>query len=269
MLKKIQRERITVCIPTMNRKKLLTRFVKSYVTNCPIKTDFIFINSNDNKVCVDDEIESLIIGSGNTFVDEYNGEGSVGAARKAGFDIALDIGNELIFSGDDDSRVGKMAIEKMLAPIIQDNRFWKVGHLGGYRAFMRDFDPMEIRFHAVIGVLWVTRKSVIEDIGSVDVKLKVREDCEFAARMWHNGGWTAIVDADIKHARHQPIESGKRTIPENKSEEWNDACNLIESRYPTIFKNKGGKLYRQFKWPEHKFKLADDLKLLELEFATN
>jgi glycosyltransferase involved in cell wall biosynthesis len=267
MLERIQDERITVCIPTMNRKKLLTRFVKNYVENCPLRTDFIFINSNVDQRCVDSNISHMIhqVDNGHTYIDHYIPPSSVGEARAVGMDIAKDIGNEFVFSGDDDSRVGEMAIEKMLAPIMQDDRFWKIGHLGGYRAFMRDFDLMEVRFHAVIGVLWVTTLSVLNNIGNIDRSMISREDNEFSARIWHEGGWTAIVDAKVAHTRHQPLEAGKRTIPENMSKGWMDANDLIADRFPDIFKHKSGKLYRQFKWPEEKFMLTDGLELVNAE----
>jgi glycosyltransferase involved in cell wall biosynthesis len=261
VLSKIQNERITVCIPTMNRKKLLTRFVKSYVTNCPIKTDFVFVNSNENKVSVDEEISLLISESENTYVDHYIPTSSVGEARKVAFDIAIDLGNKFVFSGDDDCRVSKLAIEKMMAPIYQDNRFWKVGHLGGYRAFIRDFKENEVRFHVNIGVLWVITLSVLKNIGNIDSSLSVREDTEFDARIWHNGGWTAIVDAKVAHSRFQKLESGERTIPDNMSEGWMDANDLIANRFPDIFKHKSGRLYRQFKFPENKFSLKENLRL--------
>ena len=264
MIKEIQKERITVCIPTMNRTKLLTRFVKNYIENCKMKTDFVFVNSNVDEVSVNENIKEMIEGAGNTFVDHYTPPNSVGEARKIAFDIAQDIGNEYVLSGDDDSRVGKLAIEKMLAPLFGDERFWKIGHLGGYRCFMRDFKPNEIRFHAIIGVLWATKLSVIDKIGNLDPTLTSREDNEWGARIWFNGGWTAIVDADVKHTRHQPLEFGQRTIPENYTEGWMKACELIEERYPTIFKNRNGKLYRQFKFPDLKLEFDDNLNMIEV-----
>ena len=261
MIKKIRKERITVCIPTMNRTKLLTRFIKYYIKNCNMKTDFVLINSNVDKIAVDENIKNMIEESGNTFIDHYTPPNTVGEARKIGFDIAKDLGNEYVLTGDDDSRIGKLAIEKMLAPLFCDDRFWKIGHLGGYRCFMRDFKSNEVRFHAIIGVLWATKLSVIEQIGNIDPALTSREDNEWGARIWHHGGWTAIVDADVKHTRHQPLEFGQRTIPENYTEGWMTACKLIEERYPKIFKNRDGKLYKQFEYPDIKFNLSDELKL--------
>ena len=98
-------------------------------------------------------------------------------------------------------------------------------------------------------------------IGNIDKTLSAREDVEMDANIWDNGGWTAIVDADVKHSRNQPLEYGERTIPKNYSDEWNAACDLIADRYPNIFKNRNGRLYRQFQLPDIKFSLSDELKL--------
>ena len=261
MIDRILKERITFCIPTMNRTKLLTRCIKSYIKHCKLKTDFVIPNNNDSQIAVTDEIKQIIKDSGNTYIDRYNPIKSLGSQRKLAFDIAQEIGSEYIFQADDDCVVGSMAIEKMLAPMFNDDRFWTIAVLGGYKAFMRDFKPNEIRFHAAIGVLWVTRLSIINKIGSIDSNLVIKEDSEWAAKVWHNGGWTAIVDASVKHARHQPLESGTRTIPENYSEKWIECCQTIEDRYPNIFKNKKGKLYRQFKYPKLKFTLDKNLNL--------
>ena len=261
MIKKIQSDRITVIIPTMNRTKLLTRFVKYYEKHCKIKTDYVFVNSNKNRIAIHGECREIIESGCNKYVDEYIKPSTVGEARKVGIDIAMSLGNEYILSGDDDCYIGKLAIEKMLAPLYNDSRFWKIGHLGNYRVFMRDFKSNEVRFHLNIGVFWATKLSVIKDIGNIDKTLSAREDVEMDANIWDNGGWTAIVDADVKHSRNQPLEYGERTIPKNYSDEWNAACDLIADRYPNIFKNRNGRLYRQFQLPDIKFSLSDKLKL--------
>ena len=266
IIDEIRNLRISVVIPTMNRKKLLNRFIIKYVENCPLKTDFVFVNSGDSEVCINSELEDILLLSGNNFHEIKSEKRIVGYLRNIGIGYAVsNLDNEFIFTGDDDCYIGKLAVEKMLAPIYQNNKYAVIGHLGGYRCFMRDFKPDEIRFHAAIGVFWCTRKSIINIIGNVDSELIVREDSEFQARCWHNNYWTAIVDADVKHKRFQPIDSGVRTIPENYSPEWNEACSIIEKKYPDIFKNRSGKLYRQFKFPEVKYHLDDDLKLLEVK----
>ena len=263
MISEIQKQKISICVPTLHRKKLLTKFIKSCVDNCNMKIDFIVVNQNDNKIAVDKDIESIIVDSGNSFIDHYIPERSVGKARSVAFDIALDVGNEFVFAADDDCKIGELSIEKMMAPIYQDDRFWKIGALGGYRAFIRDFKENELRFHLNIGVFWLTKLSVIKKIGNINSTLSAREDIEFDARIWDEGGWTGIVDSKLTHTRNQPLESGERTIPKNYDEEWNAICDEIANNYPNIFKNRGGRLYRQFKFPTNEFWLSENLKLNE------
>jgi GT2 family glycosyltransferase len=258
MINKILRTRITVIIPTMNRKKLFSRFMKSIMKNCKLKIDFIIVNSNSDKSSA---IENINIRNQDSIFEIFEIPSTVGKARNLGFNKAIELKNEYIFTGDDDCVIGNDSIEKMLAIIIQDKKIGSVGHLGNYKCFARNFKKNEIRFWTVFGVFWLTRKSIINKIGNIDETMKAREDDEFHHRIWNNNYYCVICDADIKHNRHQPLECGERTICENYSEEWIKCCDIIADRYPKIVKSKSGKLYRQFKFPNIKYSIDENFIL--------
>lgn len=257
MIEKIRQQKIVCVIPTMNRNKFLERFFDKWDKHCPLHTEFVIVNGGDKA-----PLDPLGDIKGIKVIHEKRK--GVGLARKIGIDYAMNYTKaKYIFTGDDDCYIGGLAIEKMLAPIVQNKKFACIGHLGGYRAFLRDFDEMEVRFYSTIGVLWVTRRDVVEKVGNLDEKLFVREDNEWQARCWSMGYWTAIVDADVKHKRHQPLEKGKRSIPGNDNPAWNKTTDLIAKRYPGYFKSRGGKLYKIFDLPDHKFYLDKKLNLKE------
>lgn len=269
MIDQIRKKKVSVVVPTVYRDKLLWRFLRYWHKYSKMKIDFIFINnSREEKKIVRDYMAELILSSGNTFVDLHaTPSSSVAKLRNIGIGYALDLKNKYILIADDDCYIGEeLAIEKMIAPMEQEGRFWGIGTMWPHKFHMRDFPEDKVGFNLTnLSTLWMVPARIFQKLGTLDERLKIRDDNEFAARIWHNGGWTGTVANKVTHRRWQGYENDAVALPKNESEDWHYASEKIAWRYPNVFQNRNGRLYKQFKFPDRDFRMTERLELYELE----
>lgn len=268
---KIESERITCVLPTMNRKGLLEECLSAYgeAVKCP--TRMYVVDSSSSKEVLSQQRASTLIGPRHTVTMLYDNprkRGGVGAARAYGCRVAFEKGRprtEFLLNMDDDVILKPDAVERMVAVLKQVPEIGSVGAMFGLVRYMklkgRKPNSVLVSFTHV-GSHFLIRSCIARKTG-FNASMRLSEDYDMLMNAWDQGYCTALVDSPAVHKK-----SEDSTFLKEKGN-WYSVAKACVARHPSfrLWHSADGlrariKLKPEIKYPKERFEL--DLRTLRV-----
>lgn len=261
----MSKNKIAVVIPTYNRPKLRKRCLLSIAVNVSVPVTAVVVDNSDERYRTsNDEIQKLLADSPHTGIRvELPPACGVGMARDEGVGTSLWAGCDHVVNIDDDTIVGKGAIETLVSIQQQEPLFGQVGAAGTLDRIGRK--QGEVWFQAGSAGCLCHSRQFLEQAGSFDPDFDIREDGEISFRVWDEGFYVGTALVDVVNKRHQPYltADGRQATKQHHkmgSPEWMEACHEIARRYPDlVWVTSDGKIRRKFKFPNVKYSLRNGI----------
>ena len=238
-----------IAIPSYNDPKSLIKCVKKIKETSPESKIYVVEQTSKTDVDVDKYVH-------------YPEPLGVGKARRIVTDLIIkDHPDEIIVHVDDNTTVGKFAIDKLEKAMKTYPEFAWIGALNAFKHWLvgagNSVEKLEneiIFTHSIGANLAALNPSFAKKHGHFKDML-VREDFELCGNAWSNGWYVGMIDVNLGHTRN----TKSRTIDHPfhpKSEEFLSANAMIASLYPDHFKLiKNRQIRRKFKFPEKTYRI--------------